>query len=863
MAIALIVIKYRDIVDTTPWDGDVWKQLLFDHFSKGTSTPKLSNDPEYPNDLLLEQDDESLDEEPKLTTSDDSNDPKPPTDLSEAVKSRDLRVIQRFLMENVASIATSDFAWLQELGKAGYSTREIAEILLEDINDSPWIYFTPRAYLRHPIRAIFHVPGCAHQASSNIETRPLLCSRQIRSDFSCLHIDMRRLVEELCGIGGVVPSSRDVSTWHGRVTFEDQSSVSVVTYAADSSVSQQSRRNLIVKKSNVLANFCNAAAAVQYAELCCDSFTVLLRRKDNLELRRIKFRHALTMASNLNLASWENNTEAAVQQSVQAAYDILQELRVPVPAAVSNVDLHYCALAAQFLCSAFLSYIQAHVGPINPFFLDKPQRKMTLLGSQHVPGDLAVNAELVELTCLAEMTQQPVIAFSLETTTRLESGTSRFDIIASAEDLLDTWGPGYFIHDSANHNQIHAIALGGGFVSLVDSNTSRFHWVKGKLLESASWAAFQPYTVMRIDTAVSINGNCCIDEAVYRESSFCALEPLGTHEIFWEPQERHAGFQGGQYLTGIYSQTWKKIPGTTLKQRTLQQSNWRLINFLEQSWGLQVSFCTSVARRVSLRELVTDLLPIFVNPLNLDTWQELVDSHDIIGAFTRGNLFAWLCGLSLFLQNYVLTLVRTILEQLQHTGVDRRNATLVIAWPREGDLERGLKIPCRAETCWAQLVADAEDCATFAYVTSRCLETKVVKYRGSLRAWQNMSKMLVTEVSPSGPEGQLVSSANPAIATVPIAPVPIAPSTLTQWELEDQKTYYIKKLDSLLRVGVERPSLANNDVTHLVMVTSKIPQMLWKRLLLREERRNPRIRERQAKGDHAELVVVRAGLIQT
>ena len=78
-------------------------------------------------------------------------------------------------------------------------------------------------------------------------------------------------------------------------------------------------------------------------------------------------------------------------------------------------------------------------------------------------------------------------------------------------------------------------------------------------------------------------------------------------------------------------------------------------------------------------------------------------------------------------------------NKLQHTGLDRKDATLVIAWPQEGDIERGLKIPCKAQTCWAQVIADAEDCATFAYVTPKCLETNHVKCRGSLRAWQNAS----------------------------------------------------------------------------------------------------------------------------
>ena len=875
------------------------KQLLDNHLREWTNPPQIDSLTSLGNDF--EQDDGLVDEGASSNSSDDKNDRRsdqddketysyleplenfikeaaafarfkrnfryllqPPIDLSRALKSQDVRVVQRFLTRNFVSAATSDYAWLRELDEAKYSMREIAELLIEDNSESPLIYFTPRVHVRHHIRTDYHIPGCAHQMSFNINAKPLQSSEQFSSR-PPLHTDVRRLVEELCGIGGVVPSSKDMSTWHGSITFQEQSSMSVITYANSSPAAQQSRNDLMVIISNVLANFCNAAAAVQSSGVCCDSFTVLLCIKNCLELRRVKFHHAWTMISHINLASRDNGTEVAIQHCVKEAEYILQELRVPIPETTPNADLHYCALAAQFLCLAFLSYVQAHVGSIDPLFLDTPQRKIVLLGSQRAPGDFAINAKLFGLTCLAEMVQQLVFAFSSGATTwesRLESETSQYDVRTNAEDCLDTWGPGYFIHSKANPNEIHAVAIGGGFISMVDSRNLRFHWTRGKLPDSASPVAFEPCTIMRISAPISINEECSINEAMYRESSFCALEPLGTFEVFWEARERQAGFQAGQYLAGTCSQTYKKIRGITLKERALEQPDWCLIRFLEQSWGLQVSFCTSVARRVSLRELVTDLFTMFVNPLKQDTWQELINNHNIIQAFTQGDIFAWLRTLSQKLQDFVLALVRSILERLQYTGLDRRNTTLMIAWPREGDIERGLKIPCRAETCWAQLIADAEDCATFAYVTPKCLETNHVKCRGSQRAWQNVSKMLVTEMSPSRPEGQPAFVAKAPIADPPAAPVTTTATATSQWELEDQKTYYIKKLDSLLCVKVERPRPASNDVAHLLVVNSNAPHKLWKRLLLMEERRNHRIRERQAIGDCAELVVIRAGLIR-
>lgn len=893
------------------------KQLLNQYLGEMPSAWELNsiadcgNELEHSNVVPLEQDDESVNEEISSNGSDNNNDQsldqdnkgrytylepldnfimrgeafailksslsyllQPPINLSEALNSRNLGIVQHFLRRNFASAATSNYEWLHELKEAGYSEREIAKLLIEDTNDCPWIYFTPQVHVRDHFQTKFHVPGCAHQPDFSTNPEPSTYSEQIRPRAPPLHNAVRRQVEELCGIGGVVPSSKNRSTWHGSVTFAEQSSVSLITYAASSVLTGQSRNDLMLRISSVLSNFCTAVAAVQSAELCCNVFTFLLNNQDCLELRRIELHRVAEMAFLMNVALQGSNIEAAVQECTQVAKYILKELKATISESMLDSNLHLCAIATQFLCAAFLSYTQAHVGLFDPFFLDTPQRKIILLGSQHTPGNFTITAELTELTCLAKMTKQPVLAFSsgsAGTDTRFENRIRRHDVVTNVEDCLDTWGPGYLIHNKADPSKIHAIGIAGGFISLVDSKTSRFHWAKMPMSENILLASFEPNRTIRIGTAIRINETCCIDETACRESSFCALEPLGTQRAFWEIQERQAGFQVGQYFTGTYSQTWKKIPGTTLKQYYLHQRDEALIHFLDQSWGLQVSFCTSVAHRVSLRELVTDLLPIFVNPLDQDTWQDLVNSHRIIHSFAQEDLFAWLRTLPLLLQRYVLTLVRTILEHLQHTGLDRRNDTLIIAWPQEGDIDRGLKIPCKAQTYWAQVIEDAEDCATFAYVTPKCLETNHVRCRGNLRAWQNVSKILVTEMSPSWPVGQPVTATSSP--TITASPAPLATTTTTttstavatpvnQWELEDKKIYYVQKLERLLRFRVERPSSTNNDVAHLVMTSSNIRPGMWKRLLVRgEEGRSHRIRERQAIGDRAECVVVRAGLI--
>lgn len=62
---------------------------------------------------------------------------------------------------------------------------------------------------------------------------------------------------------------------------------------------------------------------------------------------------------------------------------------------------------------------------------------MVLLGSQYISGDFTIKAELFKLIYLAEIIQQPVLAFSSVAKSRRLRGGSKFDVLSNAEDFLD------------------------------------------------------------------------------------------------------------------------------------------------------------------------------------------------------------------------------------------------------------------------------------------------------------------------------------------------------------------------------------------------------------------------------------------
>jgi len=88
------------------------------------------------------------------------------------------------------------------------------------------------------------------------------------------------------------------------------------------------------------------------------------------------------------------------------------------------------------------------------------------------------------------------------------------------------------------------------------------------------------------------------------------------------------------------------------------------------------------------------------------------------------NLSEWQKHLLKELHKLAGTIVKMILNRIQHTGIDHDNV-LNVAWPRA---ERGfdsLKIPCRGENTWVKILTDFLDNATFACITPSCLSLRL------------------------------------------------------------------------------------------------------------------------------------------
>lgn len=84
---------------------------------------------------------------------------------------------------------------------------------------------------------------------------------------------------------------------------------------------------------------------------------------------------------------------------------------------------------------------------------------------------------------------------------------------------------------------------------------------------------------------------------------------------------------------------WKKVKARTLKQAKLESADNELIPFLEDPFGVQVSLCTGVSRRVTLRKMLADLMPVFalasIRPDEIAMWNVLCNDYGIADFFRQ------------------------------------------------------------------------------------------------------------------------------------------------------------------------------------------------------------------------------------
>jgi hypothetical protein len=451
------------------------------------------------------------------------------------------------------------------------------------------------------------------------------------------------------------------------------------------------------------------------------------------------------------------------------------------------------------------------------------------------------------------MIQNPVLVFG-EGRAREQKTQGSYDLLASPEALVDTWGPGQFVTSSttAGTQNLTAIMIGGGVVKPTVENNKVLHWSNDVEPRHKFSVHFSSTEKVLIAGGVQVNGACQANRTERWSSFIGSLKNLGTAAHYW----RFTGFQAGVAVMGQqfaggqlqFNKTWTWHPGNSWKRQHLSLIADELpFSELDQPWGLQVSACTGVARRVPLRLLLADTMPIFAENLALPPGWTTLRQRGIIKALEQGsqNLKQWydeLCNLPNFQDLQILTkrLIRHILLVLRDTGIDRDHKTFLIACPQDctagQPISMCLYVPCENASLWAKILEDSENCATFAYMTNLCLESQEHKCQKT-HPWYCPS--LDTAVQQLRPRKE-----------------PIIMPTQA-WNLEINSLYWIGMPESGLQARVVKS--ADSPFLRLYISKSGVPEKTRARLGTMSRLFGPkmdRLREKQIETWPAEDVLI-------
>lgn len=812
--------------------------------------------------------------------------PASPRDLTRAIKSRN-RDQARWLLEwFFGQVAVQEYSWLTELVQLGFSPREITDELLEKAIQGPWIHEPFEKPISAPSVPHFHQDNCVHGDSQtegaiyvgrpadfvdsvrmsphgiNIiasdpvddlrsEEIPQSGIQEIRdmtkspsmpiSNSDRVGLSARQRIEYFCGLGGVQPAadgSKNIEL--GSVSFKENNS------RASIALNDPEDDTAVLK---VLNSLDRAAGELQRLGGCCDSFTVLLNATFSgyVALQKVPF---WTIRKLREIVLDPERTDHH-----SSLYPIFRNLFGTTDFMSGSSDdagslPHWVVLATQFLALGLLSYAQAHCGPIQPFFLDTPLRAISLLGSRKSPAGtfLMLSCHLVELTCMGAMVGEPVLAFdcpaapAVDTRSVMQSPAApRKHMLASPVDILDTWGPGYMVASANDANVLYSVSVGGGTItSSGNSTTPQLHWSKEVSGDGTTPASTFPRDEKSFIGATIVENTACQSAATRLEECIFLLEEIGTFPSYWEVMERQLGlgFQGGQTAVAIFqfNQTWVKMPGVTkksamLSQRAVSKSD------LDGMFGVQVSICTGIARRVRLRDLLADILPAYVANLLVKPrlWEELIGSRALTAL--RGlDMDPWFGSLDRPSRVEFEGLVFAVLYLLRDTGIDRKGDNFVVACVQSGLPFQCFRIPCKNENSWARMLEDTKDNATFAYVTTQCLETATLKCCRPSPSWSNSTALMGTAVLED-----TVASENATTAA----------SGLVKLALRENEAYLIGQTDKKLYVQVRRPAGLD---PHLLVSPSAIPPDFLQRLLRRGKLK--RLREKKYSESCTESVVI-------
>ncbi|KAH6606087.1 hypothetical protein Trco_005240 [Trichoderma cornu-damae] len=470
----------------------------------------------------------------------------------------------------------------------------------------------------------------------------------------------------------------------------------------------------------------------------------------------------------------------------EAVFFLYQSTRID---GIAPYILHMAALHAQVFSVGLATFCRGHCSEFSTPHISRTVEKFRLLGA--APTGPSVIAERVELSCLGDMLHRPVWMFCLDgkcltgTTgpnrfNPIAASPRRYDVQARLSQIFDIWGASIVFSDKEEPRSFKLWMMGGFLSENTASSSSpsspdlMLHWsaVDSDRAFPASCLELDRQVVIG---AVTANPKCTLKDGHREDALTGGLVDLRVHPGGWKTVARaggaNASLGGGPMApagVGVSgSLTQQRFDPTFMKGSQVQQWN-RVphdLTVLNAPWGLELSLCTGVARRVPLRALLNDrvvsylqskinatssaqtqdkvkawtvwqflsLLLSFLQPATpsdaasnaqqldrnaIARIQQAVSNEEAAAAWTE-------LGRHDPAQLEVFTKVlETFIEATQCARVDD-NKNLLLWWPEpNGSSDRGVKLDRSwyKGKSWIPILEDTESCAIFGLATCDCLE---------------------------------------------------------------------------------------------------------------------------------------------
>ena len=399
--------------------------------------------------------------------------------------------------------------------------------------------------------------------------------------------------------------------------------------------------------------------------------------------------------------------------------------------------LHICALIAQIASVSLVTYSRGHSREFYTSYLTRPIEFFILGGLEdHGPSFCA---ERVDLACMGNMLGRRVWMFHQE---KKAMGTFKetFLLSTNIENLLDTWG-GWISVQSGHESSEICVHTGGGSITsaqhdesekgLVVENEVYCHWIS-----ELGHPPFERYPISKhaqlLIGATSVNGACSLTVAACQKSIANNLVPLGTRPPSWKTTGRMAGFSGGQWVNFNTNRSQTKDDGRNLKRLLIDgyQASQDLRK-LNSPWGLELSLCTGIARRVLLRHLMHGEVLQYLELGLPGEWNLIATIVATVSQKSDADFEQLLRDLTREQSEVLKKATELLITAMESTGVGSDGHTLILWWPeRNAPAPRGIKIfktQYSGKNPWIAMIKDSEHCAVFGLATTRCLQHDEVK----------------------------------------------------------------------------------------------------------------------------------------